>query len=169
MTRCAAQDGFKQANGFLREAVAGKQVDVSERLRNESLCPFVKHRLARHSCQPGLHFRSGFSLRAHPGSRWLRKFGLQKLLGYHRARRQEPHLSEHAVKLALCRIAVRLAVEKLFKILLVCFKYALRESRGLVPIGILEIKIEQEFGLLAAFFEIGGLFKKLRGLNKIAL
>ena len=55
------------------------------------------------------------------------------------------------------------------KILLVCFKYALRESRGLVPIGILEIKIEQEFGLLAAFFEIGGLFKKLRGLNKIAL
>src|SRR5437879_620263 len=121
MTRCAAQDGFKQANGFLREAVAGKQVDVSERLRNESLWPVVKQRLARHSCQASLHFRRGFSLRAHPWSRWLRKFGLQKLLGYPRARRQEPHLSEHAVKLALCRIAVRLAVEKLFESLLGSF------------------------------------------------
>ena len=230
------------------------------------MCLFVKHWLARRHCRLGFHFRSGFSFRAHPGSRWLGKFGLQKLLGYHLTRRQQPHLSEHAVELALCRIAVRLAVEKLFesllgsfpllpgnqgitqirqrigqteriagaavqfhepferldsarhagrqlaedfpdnlmlpgidhgqprlrhdfhglfaipglqerfdhllhgpKIFLVRFKYALCESRGLVPVGILEIKIEEEFGLLAAFFEIGRLFKKLRRLSEIAL
>jgi len=30
----------------------------------------------------------------------------------------------------------------------------MRQRRGLVPIGILEIKIEEEFGLLAALLEI---------------
>src|SRR5207245_1325149 len=55
------------------------------------------------------------------------------------------------------------------KILLVRFEYAVREGRGLVPIGILEIKIEKEFSLLAAFFEIGRPLEKLRGLVEIAL
>src|SRR5207248_11176066 len=69
-----------------------------------------------------LHDALPISFRAHPGSRWLGKFGLQKLLGYHLTRRQQPHLSEHAVELALCRIAVRLAVEKLFESLLGSFQ-----------------------------------------------
>jgi len=55
------------------------------------------------------------------------------------------------------------------KIFLVRFKYAMRKRRGLVPIGILEIKIKEEFGLLAALLEIGRLFQELRSLGEIAL
>ncbi len=44
-------------------------------------------------------------------------------------------------------------------IFLVRFEYAVCEGRGLVPIGVLEIKIEKEFGLLAALFEIGSLLE----------
>ena len=55
------------------------------------------------------------------------------------------------------------------KILLVGFKYAMRERRSLVPIGILEIQVEEELCLLTAFLEIGGLFQKLGGLGDIAL
>jgi len=45
----------------------------------------------------------------------------------------------------------------------------MRKRRGLVPIGILEIKIEEEFGLLAALLEIDCLFQELRSLGEIAL
>jgi hypothetical protein len=55
------------------------------------------------------------------------------------------------------------------EIFLVGFKYAMREFRSLVPVGILEIKIEEELGLLAALLEIGGLFQELGGLADIAL
>jgi len=55
------------------------------------------------------------------------------------------------------------------KIFLVRFKYAMRKRRGLVPIGILEIKIEEEFRLLAALLEIGRLFQELRSLGEVAL
>src|SRR5260370_38763366 len=51
----------------------------------------------------------------------------------------------------------------------VSFKYAMCKRRGLVPIGILEIKIEEQFGLLATFLEIGHLFQELRSLGEIAL
>ena len=55
------------------------------------------------------------------------------------------------------------------KIFRVSFKYAMSKRRGLVPIGILEIKIEEQFGLLATFLEIGHLFEELRSLGEIAL
>jgi len=45
----------------------------------------------------------------------------------------------------------------------------MRERRSLVPVGILEIKIEEKFGLFAALFEIGGLFQKLGGFAVIPL
>ena len=45
----------------------------------------------------------------------------------------------------------------------------MRELRSLVPVGILEIKIEEEFRLLATLLEIGGLFQELRSLGEIAL
>ncbi len=41
VARRAAQNGLKQTNGFLCKAVAGEQVDVGERLRDELLCLFV--------------------------------------------------------------------------------------------------------------------------------
>ena len=45
----------------------------------------------------------------------------------------------------------------------------MRERRSLVPIGILEIQVEEEFGLFAALFETGRLFQKLGSLGVIAL
>ena len=45
----AAQNGLKQANGFLREAVAGEQVDVRERLGNEFLGLLVQPKISRSS------------------------------------------------------------------------------------------------------------------------
>ena len=60
VARCAAQDGFEQSNGFLREAVAGEQVHVGERLRDKFLCFFVESGLIRNDGRLGLRFRSGF-------------------------------------------------------------------------------------------------------------
>jgi len=37
------------------------------------------------------------------------------------------------------------------------------------PVGIFEIKIKEEFGLLAAFLKTGGLFQKAACLGEIAL
>src|SRR5437588_9932616 len=44
-----------------------------------------------------------------------------------------------------------------------------RQSNGLIPTGIPEMELEQEFGLLAAFFEMGNLLKELGSLGEIAL
>ena len=47
--RCAFQDGFKQVDRFLREAVAGKQIDVGQRLGNIPLCFFLEPRFGGRS------------------------------------------------------------------------------------------------------------------------
>jgi len=44
VTRSAAQDGFKQADGFLSEPVAGEEVDVGEGLSDEFLSLVVEWR-----------------------------------------------------------------------------------------------------------------------------
>src|SRR6266700_1405642 len=269
VARRAAQNGLKQTNGFLRESVAGEQVDVGERLRDELLCLFVERRLGGRDWKLGCYFGSEFFLiDGQLGSRGLENLCLQVFLGklLRFTRRQEPHFAEHAIEFALCRIALRIAIEKLFesllcsvplmsgnqgipqmrqrvgqtegiacasvkfhepfqrpdaarhacrqlikqfpdnlvlsginhrkprlfhdlhsffgiprlqqrfhnllhrpKIFLVRFKYAMRERRSLVPIGILEIKVEEEFGLFATLLEIGRLFQKLGSLGEIAL
>src|SRR5882762_684737 len=124
VARCAAQDGLEQPNGFLREAVAGEEVHVGERLRNESLRLIVKRRFA--GCDRGLdwYFGSGFFLLDRQlGSGRLRNLCPQLLHGkfLRRSGRQESHFAEHAIELPLCRIALRFAVEELFEGLLCSF------------------------------------------------
>ena len=55
------------------------------------------------------------------------------------------------------------------KILAVGSQNAKRESRGLIPICVFEIKIEEQFGLFAALFKIGDVLKGFRCLREIAL
>ena len=43
--RSAAQNGFEKADGFLRQTVAGKKIDIGEGLSDELLGLFVKRRL----------------------------------------------------------------------------------------------------------------------------
>src|SRR5580704_7587653 len=47
VARRATQNGFQEADGFLREPVAGEQVDIGEGLGDELLGLFVKRRLGR--------------------------------------------------------------------------------------------------------------------------
>src|SRR6267143_3388129 len=55
------------------------------------------------------------------------------------------------------------------EILLIGLKHAEREGRGLVPVGALDVEIEEELGLLATLFEIRAIFKELRGFGRIPL
>jgi len=79
---CAAEDGLKQPNGFLGEAVAGKQVDVSEGLGDKFLRIFVERRLAGRYCRLGWYFVRGFFLLGRQlGCGRFRNIRLQVLLG----------------------------------------------------------------------------------------
>src|SRR5258708_39783244 len=69
MVRRAAQDGFKQTDGFLCKAIAGKEIDVGEGLGNKFLRLIVK--LAAGSIAGGLGFdfmRFRFPFRSELGS-----------------------------------------------------------------------------------------------------
>src|SRR6267143_1676566 len=55
------------------------------------------------------------------------------------------------------------------EIFLVGFKHAERERSGLVPVGALDVEIEEELGLLAALFKIRDFFKELRSFGRIPL
>ncbi len=55
------------------------------------------------------------------------------------------------------------------EILYVGIENARGQGRSLLPVRVLEIKIEQQFGLLAAFVEIGDLLQGLGCLRSVAL
>ncbi len=123
VARCAAQDGLEQPNGFLSEAVAGEEVHVGERLGDEFLRLVVKRRLAGLDCRFGWYFGSGFlvlDINRQLGSGRFRNIHQQVLLGklLRYSGCGESHFTEHAVEFALCRIAIRFALEELFEGLL---------------------------------------------------
>jgi len=53
------------------------------------------------------------------------------------------------------------------EILFVGFKYAVRKLGSLIPVGILEIKIEEEISLLAAFLKIGSCSRSCAALARL--
>src|SRR5690348_7939883 len=58
VARGPAQNGFEQADSLLGKAVAGKQVDVSERLRDKFLGLIVQLRIGRRRLRSLLKFRA---------------------------------------------------------------------------------------------------------------
>ena len=48
VARRALQDGFQEIDRFLRQAIAGKQIDIGQSLRDVSLSFFFERRLGRH-------------------------------------------------------------------------------------------------------------------------
>src|SRR5215470_17696950 len=71
----AAQDRFEQANRFLRQTVAGKQIHIGERLRDEFLC-FCIERFVHYTSGRYFFFVGRRDIRPELGSLRLRNFGL---------------------------------------------------------------------------------------------
>src|SRR6267154_5525769 len=121
--RGAAKNGFEQADGFLSKTVAGEEVDVGERLRNEFL-RVVVDRLFHESGNGGAacSARIGFDVAerevaANFGAVRLLEFRLKRFerLGSGRVRRKKAHFPEDAVKLMFCSFGFRLTTNKLFE------------------------------------------------------
>src|SRR6266566_1952877 len=275
MTRGAAQNGLEQSDGLLRETVAGKQVYVGERLRDECLRLLVELRIECRcrSLQPVSDSRTKPAyIGAQPGRGSLGYFGSQMILGNRGGFvrdigcRRQAQFTQKVVEFAFRRITVGLAFDELLKdwlgalvllvlnegiaqlgegighvegitgaavmldepcerlkpaghsfrqrtqhfsdglvlasigqrdarlvqnphgllrlpglekslddllqrtiVLRVRFEDLHRQRDRLIPAGILEMEIEQQFGLLAALFEIGNLLEEVGGLGGVAL
>src|SRR5580704_17505271 len=85
------------------------------------------------------------------------------------------HRSPRAVEQRHCAIALARLQERFHqllrrtKILRVGVKDAQSQIRRFIPLNILEIEVEKELRLFAAFFQVGNLFKDLRCLREVAL
>jgi hypothetical protein len=126
MARRAAQNGFEKADGFLGQAVAGKEIDVREGLGDEFLGFFVKRGLGggsghNHWCARGNGRGRG---RRHVGtqlrSRSLGEIRHESFFGRSWSGRgwfgcEQTHFAEDGIEFAFGGIAVRLAVDELFK------------------------------------------------------
>ena len=163
MARRTAQDSFEQSNRLLREAVTREKIHVGERLRDKFLRFFVKGRLTGDSRGFDRYFRSGFFFVVdwQFGGRSLRDLRAQVFLGkiFCLSRRQLSHFTENAVEFALCRIAVRIAVDKLLKDLF-CALPLVTGDQGVSQV---RQRIRQTEGIAGAAIKFHQPFQRLQG------
>ena len=121
MARRAPQNSFQQTNGFLRQPITGKEVDIGERLGDKFLRFVIELGICRISRGLSLDLRC-FRVRRQLGSSLLHQFDWQRCFFFMLAMlcyrslffNVVAQFAKNCVQLALGGIAVRLLSDKFF-------------------------------------------------------